>query len=111
MGINRCTLYGFKILGGAQYQNLLKRQKNLHLQLQELEKQLKVPTTGKDTPEARHQLEKSALNYQVGDLRQKSQDYEELQQRIAEDMESITKESGLTRKQIEIIWAERLDLW
>lgn len=46
----------------------------------------------------------------MDNLRQNAQDYEELQQRIAGDMESITKEFGLTRKQVETIWADRLDL-
>ena len=37
-------------------------------------------------------------------------DYEELQARIAAGMEIVTQEFGLTRKQIETLWADRLDL-
>ena len=43
-------------------------------------------------------------------LRQTKQDYEELRARIAADMESVAQEFGLTRKQIETLWADRLDL-
>ena len=102
--------FGFKILGRAQHQHLLNQQRNLRRQIQELEEKLKVLTTEKDELEARHQAEKSALNHQLETLRQTAQDYEELQRRIAEDMESVTREFGLSSKQIETLWADRLDL-
>ncbi len=102
--------FGFKILGRAQHQHLLNQQKNLRRQIQELEETLNALTTEKDELEARHQAEKSALNHQLETLRQTAQDHEELQQRIAENMESVTKELGLNSKQIETLWADRLDL-
>ncbi len=102
--------FGFKILGRAQHQHLLNQQKNQRRQIQELEEKLKVLTTEKDELEARHQAEKSALNHQLETLRQTAQDHEELQRRIAEDMESVTREFGLSSKQIEALWADRLDL-
>ena len=102
--------FGFKILGHAQHQHLLNQQKKLRRQIQELEEKLNALTTEKDELEAHHQAEKSALNHQLETLRQTAQDYEELQQRIAEDMESVTREFGLNSKQIETLWADRLDL-
>lgn len=102
--------FGFKILGRTQYQNLLNRQKDLQCQLQELEKTLKTLMTEKEALEVRHQVEKSVLNHQVDNLRQQVQDYEDLQQRIAGDMESVARGLGLTQKQVETIWADRLDL-
>lgn len=102
--------FGFKILGRAQHQHLLNQQKNLRRQIQELEEKLNALTTEKEDLEDRHQAEKSALNHQLETLRQTAQDHEELQQRIAEDMESVTKELGLSSKQIEALWADRFDL-
>ncbi len=102
--------FGFKILGRAQHQHLLNQQKNLRRQIQELEAKLNALTTEKDELEARHQAEKSALNHQLETLRQTAQDHEELQRRIAEDMESVTREFGLSSTQIEALWADRLDL-
>ena len=102
--------FGFKILGRAQHRHLLNQQKNLRRQIQELEEKLKILTTEKDELEARHQAEKSALNHQLETLRQIAQDHEELKQRIVEDMESVTQELGLSSKQIETLWADRLDL-
>ena len=102
--------FGFKILGRAQHQHLLNQQRNLRRQIQELEEKLNALTTEKDDLEARHQAEKSALNHQLETLRQTAQDHEELQRRIAEDMESVTREFGLSSTQIEALWADRLDL-
>ena len=102
--------FGFKILGRAQHQHLLNQQRSLRRQIQELEEKLNALTTEKDDLEARHQAEKSALNHQLETLRQTAQDHEELQRRIAEDMESVTREFGLNSKQIETLWADRLDL-
>ena len=102
--------FGFKILGRAQHLYLLNQQKNLCRQIQELEEKLNVLTTEKDELETRHQAEKSALNHQLETLRQTAQDHEELKRRIAEDMESVTRELGLNPKQIETLWADRLDL-
>lgn len=102
--------FGFKIFGRAQHQHLLNQQNNLRRQIKELEEKLNALTTEKDELEARHQAEKSALTHQLETLRQTAQDYEELQQRIAEDMVSVTKELGLSSKQIETLWADRLDL-
>ena len=102
--------FGFKILGRAQHRHLLNQQNNLRRQIQELEEKLNALTTEKDELEARHQAEKSALNHQLETLRQTAQDHEELQQRIAENMVSVTKELGLSSKQIETLWADRLDL-
>ena len=102
--------FGFKILGRAQYQHLLNRQKNLRRQIQELDEKLNALTTEKEELEARHQAEKSSLNHQLETLRQTAQDHEALKQRIVEDMESVTKEFGLNPKQIETLWADRLDL-
>ena len=102
--------FGFKILGRAQHQHLLNQQRNLRRQIQEFEEKLNALTTEKDDLEARHQAEKSALNHQLETLRQTAQDHEELQRRIAEDMESVTREFGLNSKQIETLWADRLDL-
>ena len=102
--------FGFKILGRAQHQHLFNQQKNLRRQIQELEDRLNALTTEKDELEARHQAEKSALNHQLETLRQTAQDHEELQRRIAEDIHSVTKELGLSSKQIETLWADRLDL-
>ncbi len=102
--------FGFKILGRAQHQHLLNQQRNLRRQIQELEEKLNALTTEKDDLEARHQAEKSVLNHQLETLRQTAQDHEQLQRRIAEDMESVTREFGLNSKQIETLWADRLDL-
>ena len=102
--------FGFKILGRAQYQNLLNQQRDLRRQLHELEEKFRVLTTEKDELEACRQAEKSALKHQLDNLRQTEQDYEQLRERIAADMESVAKEFGLTRKQIEALWADRLDL-
>ena len=102
--------FGFKILGRVQHRHLLNQQKNLRRQIQELEEKLKTLTTEKDELEARHQAEKSALNHQLETLQQIAQDHEELKQRIVEDMESVTREFGLNAKQIERLWADRLDL-
>ena len=92
--------FGFRILKRAQYHNLTNQQKNLRRQIRELEEQLKTVTTEKDELETRHQEEISALNQQL----------EVLRQRIAEDMESVAQEFGLSRTQIETLWADRLDL-
>ena len=94
------SLFGFRILNRAQYHNLTNQQKNLRRQLHELEEQLKAVTTEKDELEALHQEETSALNQQL----------EVLRQRIAEDVESVIQEFGLSRTQIETLWADRLDL-
>lgn len=94
------SLFGFRILNRAQYHNLTNQQKNLRRQLHELEEQLKTVTTEKDELEALHQEETSALNQQL----------EVLRQRIAEDVESVIQEFGLSRTQIETLWADRLDL-
>ena len=102
--------FGFRILGRTQHQHLMNQQKNLRRQLHELEEKLKVLTAEKTELQARHQAEKSALNHQLEALRQTAQDYEQLQQRIVEDMESVTREFGLSAKQIEKLWADRLDL-
>ena len=102
--------FGFKILGRVQYWNLLNQQKNLNHQLHELEEKLKTLTTEKGELEARYQEEKSALTQQLERLGQTAQDYEQLQQRIVDDMESVTKEFGLSLTQIETLWADRLDL-
>ena len=102
--------FGFKILGRAQYQALLNQQRDLRRQLHELDKKFRVLSTEKEELEARHLAEKSALNHQLDSLRQIKQDYEELQARIATEMESVAQEFGLTRKQIETLWADRLDL-
>ena len=102
--------FGFKILGGAQHQYLLNQQKNLCRQIEELEEKLNALTTEKEEIEARHQAEKSALNHQLETLQQTAQDHEELQQRIAENIGSVAKELGLSSKQIETLWADRLDL-
>lgn len=92
--------FGFRILNRAQYHNLTNQQKNLRRQIHKLEEQLKTVTTEKDELEARHQEETSALNQQL----------EVLRQRIAGDMESVVQEFGLSRTQIERLWADRLDL-
>ena len=102
--------FGFKILGRAQHQHLLNQQRSLRRQIQELEEKLNALTTEKDELEARHQAEKSALNHQLETLRQTAEDYAGLQRRIAEDMGSAAKEFGLSLKQIETLWADRLDL-
>ena len=102
--------FGFKILGRAQHRHLFNQQNNLRRQIEELEQKLNALTIEKDELEARHEAEKSALNHQLEILRQTAQDYEELQRRIAEDMVSVTKELGLSSKQIEALWADRLDL-
>ena len=102
--------FGFKILGRVQYWNLLNQQKNLNHQLHELGEKLKTLTTEKGELEARHQAEKSALTQQLEGLGQTAQDYEQLQRRIMDDMESATKEFGLSLTQIEKLWADRLDL-
>ncbi len=103
-------LFGFKILRRAQYRGLLNQQKKLNHQLHELGKKLKTLTTEKGELETRHQEEKSALNQQLDGLRQTVQDYEQLQRGIAADMESATREFGLSRTQIETLWVDRLDL-
>lgn len=102
--------FGFKILGRAQQQNLLNQQKDLRHQLHELEGKLKMLTIEKVELETRHQEEKSALNQQLEVLQQTSQDYEQLQRRIAENVEGAAKEFGLSLKQIERLWADRLGL-
>ncbi len=102
--------FGFKILGRVQYWNLLNQQKNLNHQLHELEEKLKTLTTEKGELEACHQEEKSALTQQLEGLGQTAQDYEQLQRRIMDDMEGVTKEFGLSLTQIEKLWADRLDL-
>ena len=102
--------FGFKILGRVQYRNLLNQQKNLNHQLHELEEKLKTLTTEKGELEARYQEEKSALTQQLEGLGQTAQDYEQLQRRIVDDMESAAKEFGLSLTQIETLWADRLDL-
>ena len=84
--------FGLRILSRAQHQHLLNQQKNLRRQLNELEKKLQALTTEKE------------------ELQRTAQDYEQRQQRIAGNMESATKEFGLSRKQIETLWADRLDL-
>ncbi len=94
------SLFGFRILNRAQYHNLTNQQKNLRRQLHDLEEQLKAVKTEKDELEALHQEEASALNQQL----------EALRQRIAEDVESVIQEFGLSRTQIETLWADRLDL-
>lgn len=94
------SLFGFRILNRAQYHNLTNQQKNLRRQLHDLEEQLKAVKTEKDELEALHQEETSALNQQL----------EVLRQRIAEDVESVIQEFGLSRTQIETLWADRLDL-
>ena len=94
------SLFGFRILNRAQYHNLTNQQKNLRRQLHDLEEQLKAVKTEKDELEALHQEETSALNQQL----------EMLRQRIAEDVESVIQEFGLSRTQIETLWADRLDL-
>ena len=94
------SFFGFRILNRAQYHNLTNQQKKLRRQIRELEEQLKTVTTEKDELETRHQEEISALNQQL----------EVLRQRIAEDMESVAQEFGLSRTQIETLWADRLDL-
>ena len=93
-------LFGFRILSRAQHHNLTNQQKNLRHQLHELEKKLKTLTTEKDELEARHQEETSVLNQQL----------EVLRQRITEDIENVIQEFGLSRTQIEALWADRLDL-
>ena len=93
-------LFGFRILSRAQHHNLINQQKNLRRQLHELEVKLKTLTTEKDELAARHQEETSALNQQL----------EVLRQRITDDMESVIQEFGLSRTQIETLWADRLDL-
>ncbi len=102
--------FGFKILSRAQHQHLLNQQKNLRRELNELEEKLQALTTEKDELEAGHQAEKSVLNQQLEGLQQTAQEYEQLQRRIVEDMESVTEEFGLSLKQIETLWADRLDL-
>ncbi len=94
------SLFGFRILNRAQYHNLTNRQKNLRRQLHELEEQLKAVKAEKDELEVLHQEETSTLNQQL----------EMLRQRIAEDVESVIQEFGLSRTQIETLWADRLDL-
>lgn len=94
------SLFGFRILNRTQYHNLTNQQKNLRRQLHDLEEQLKAVKTEKDELEALHQEETSALNQQL----------EVLRQRIAEDVESVLQEFGLSRTQIETLWADRLDL-
>lgn len=94
------SLFGFRILNRTQYHNLTNQQKKLRRQLHELEEQLKAVKTEKDELEALHQEETSALNQQL----------EVLRQRIAEDVESVIQEFGLSRTQIETLWADRLDL-
>ena len=84
--------FGFRILSRVQHQHLLNQQKNLRRQLNELEQKLQALTTEKE------------------ELQRTAQDYEQRQQRIAGNMESATKEFGLSRKQIETLWADRLDL-
>lgn len=98
--------FGFRILSRLQHQHLLNQQKNLRHQLNKLEEKLQALTTEKDELEA----EKSALNQQLEDLRQTAQDYEQRRQRVAANMETATKEFGLSLKQIETLWADRLDL-
>ena len=93
-------LFGFRILSRARHHNLTNQQKNLRRQIHELDAKLKTLTTEKTELEARHQEETSALNQQL----------EELQQRITEDMGSVIQEFGLSRTQIETLWADRLDL-
>lgn len=93
-------LFGFRILSRAQHHNLTNQQKNLRRQLHELEGKLKTLTTEKDELEARHQEETSALDQQL----------EVLRQRVEEDMGSVIQEFGLSRTQIETLWADRLDL-
>ncbi|MYE91446.1 hypothetical protein F4X33_20900 [Candidatus Poribacteria bacterium] len=102
--------FGFRILGRTQHQHLINQQKNLRRQVQELEEKLKTLATEQDELEARHQAEKSALNHQLETLRQTAQDHDDLQQRIAEDVERVAGEFGLSSKQIEKLWADRLDL-
>ena len=102
--------FGLRILSRLQHQHLLNQQKNLRRQLDELEEKLQALTTEKDELEASHQEEKSALNQQLEDLRQTAQDYEQRRRRFAADMETATKEFGLSLKQIETLWADRLDL-
>ena len=102
--------FGFRILSRLQHQHLLNQQKNLRHQLNELEEKLQALTTEKEELEASHQEEKSALNQQLEDLRQTAQDYEQRRQRIAADMETASEEFGLSLKQIETLWADRLDL-
>lgn len=94
------SLFGFRILNRAQYHNLTNQQKKLRRQLHDLEEQLKAVKTEKDELETLHQEETSALNQQL----------EVLRQRIAEDVESVIQEFGLSRTQIETLWADRLDL-
>ena len=102
--------FGLRILSRLQYQHLLNQQKSLRRQISELEEKLQVLTTERDELESSHQEEKSALNQQLEDLWQTTQDYEQRQQRIAVNMESAAKEFGLSLKQIETLWADRLDL-
>ena len=84
--------FGLRILSRARHQHLLNQQKNLRRQLNELEQKLQALATEKE------------------ELQRTAQDYEQRQQRIAGNMESATKEFGLSRKQIETLWADRLDL-
>ena len=102
--------FGLKILSRTQHQHLLNQRNNLRRQLGELEEKLKVLKTEKAEIEACHQEEISTLNQQLEALQRTAQDYERLQQCIVEDMESVAREFGLSRTQIETLWADRLDL-
>ena len=102
--------FGFKILGRKRYQHLLDQERKLRRQLHELDENFKNLKAQQEESEALHQDEKSALNQQLAALQQTARDHEHLQQRIAEDIESVIQEFGLSQKQIETLWADRLDL-
>ena len=103
-------LFGCKVLSRKQYEDMLGEQENLRRQFHQLEDNFSILERQKSELEALYQRETSALNEQLEALQQTAQDYEQLQQRIAEDMESVTKEFGLSQTQIEALWADRSDL-
>ncbi|MCZ6680935.1 MAG: hypothetical protein O7E52_27225 [Candidatus Poribacteria bacterium] len=100
----------FKILSRRRYRQMLAEQKDLHQQYYQLEDNFRNLERQKKDLEERNKREIATLKRQLGALEQTTQDFELLQQRISEDIEGVTRELGLSRTQIEKLWADRSDL-
>ena len=100
----------FKILRRSQYREMLDKVEGLRQEYRELRDSFRILEGEKKDLGDRYENDTSDLKKQLGVLQQTAQDFELLQQRISEDMESVTKELGLSRTQVEKLWEDRSDL-
>ncbi len=100
----------FKILSRRRYQRMLNEQQSLRHQREQLENNFKNLEKEKNSREAEYARETSELKQQLEALEQTSKRFEQLQQHISEGIDGLADELGISRAQIEKLWADRLDL-